>query len=100
MKSIPAPAPNLHPSLAMMNSRSISGGTTKPVTLKFQVVSKAKTVRVFPITGRFRTPGACIGVMKASSVLKLLKERVFAVLTSTLNSSMVAKHLCELNTVL
>jgi hypothetical protein len=46
-----------------------------------------KTVRVFPITGRFRTPGAKDGVMKASSVLKSLMARVFAVLTKPSNGS-------------
>jgi len=60
----------------------------KPVTLRSKVVSKARMIRAFPITGRFRTPGARIGVMKASSALKSLMERVFAVSTKTSNGSM------------
>merc|ERR1711992_289467 len=81
------PSPILLLSLAMMNSRSTSGGTTLPVTIISKVVSVAQIVKVFPITGRFRTHGANTGVTKASSVLKSLMDRVSVVWTESLNSS-------------
>ena len=81
------PSPILLLSLAMMNSRSTSGGTTLPVTIMSRAVSVAQIVKVFPITGRFRTPGAHSGVTKASSVLKSLMERVSVVSTEPWNTS-------------
>ena len=59
----------------------------KPVTLKSKAVSAAKTKRVFPIIGRFRTPGAEDGVMKASFVSKSPMERVYAVSTEPSSGS-------------
>jgi len=71
----------------MMNSRSTSGGTTLPVTIMSKAVSVVLIVRVFPITGWFRTHGAQDGVTKASFVLKSLMERVSVVSTNTWNTS-------------